>query len=90
MIDRCPQCLQGCWILQRIKPRSFAFDKAHTLTKRMRHDQDIGKQDRGIETEATNRLQRDLRRPFGVEAEIEKACGLLAQSPVFGNRCSHH
>jgi hypothetical protein len=33
---------------------SFAFDKGHTLTKRMRHDQDIGKQDRGVETEATD------------------------------------
>jgi hypothetical protein len=63
---------------------SFAFDNGHTLTKRMRHEQDIGKQDRGVETEATDRLQRDLSRPFGVEAEIEKACGLLAQSPVFG------
>jgi hypothetical protein len=49
MIDRCPQCLQCRRILQRVKPRSFAFDKAHTLTKRMRHDQDIGKQDRVCE-----------------------------------------
>ena len=30
MIDRCPQCLQCRRILQRVKPRSFAFDKAHT------------------------------------------------------------
>ena len=39
----------------------------------MRYDQDIGKQDRGIEAEAADRLQCDLRRPFGVKAEIEKA-----------------
>jgi hypothetical protein len=37
----------------------------------------MGKQDRSVETEATDRLQRDLRRPFGVEAEIEKPCGLV-------------
>ena len=54
-------------ILQRIEPWSLAFDKGHALAERMRHDQDIGKQDRSIETEAADRLQCDLRRPFGVE-----------------------
>jgi hypothetical protein len=49
----------------------------------MRHDQNIGKQDRSVEPEATDRLQGNLDRSFGIEAEVEKACGLLAQSPVF-------
>jgi hypothetical protein len=30
-------------ILQRVKPRSFAFDKGHALPKCVRHDQNIGK-----------------------------------------------
>jgi hypothetical protein len=46
-----------------------------------RHDQNIGKQNRSIETGAADRLQCDLRRFFGIETEIEKAC-LLPQGPV--------
>ena len=34
--------------------------------------------------EHVDRLQRDLRRPFSVKAEIEKARSFFAQSPVFG------
>ena len=49
------QHLQCRRIIQRIEPWSFAFDKAHALAKRMRHDQDIRKQDCGIKPEATNR-----------------------------------
>ena len=37
-------------------PRSFTFDKVHALAKRMRHHQNIGKQDCRVEPEATNRL----------------------------------
>src|SRR6516164_3654688 len=84
VVDRRPQFLQCRRIIQRIEPRSFAFDKAHALTKRMWHDQNIGKQDRSVEPEATDRLQGYLGRSFCIEAEVEKACGLLAQSPVFG------
>jgi hypothetical protein len=54
------------------------------LPECIRHDQNIGKQDRSVETKATDRLQCDLCRPLCIKAEIEKACGLLAQSPVFG------
>jgi hypothetical protein len=79
-----PQRLQCRRIIQRIEPRSFAFDKTHALTQRMRHDQNIGKQDRSVKPETTDRLQGNLGRSFGIEAEIEKTCGLLAQSPVFG------
>jgi len=46
-----------------------------------RHDQNIGKPNRRIETGAADRLQCDLRRFFGIEAGIEKAC-LLPQGPV--------
>jgi hypothetical protein len=40
-----------------VEPRSFAFDKGYALAKRMRHDQNIGKQDRGIETEPSAATQ---------------------------------
>jgi peptidoglycan/LPS O-acetylase OafA/YrhL len=49
-----------------------------------RHHQDIRKQDRRIETETANRLQRNFRRAFGIKTQVEKTCGLLAQSPVLG------
>src|SRR5262249_60531232 len=68
----------------RMQTASVAFGNAHALAKRMRHDQKIGKQDRSGEPEATNGLQDYLGRSFGVKAEVEKACGLLAQSPICG------
>ena len=60
---------------------SNAADACERLSK---NDQDVRKQDRRIEAKAANRLQRNLRRSFGIEAEIEKARRLLAQCPVFG------
>ena len=36
MFEFCSQRNQRCGIFERLEPRSFAFDKAHTLTKRMR------------------------------------------------------
>jgi hypothetical protein len=46
-----------------------------------RHNQNIGKPNHSIETGAADRLQCDLRRFFGIESGIEKAC-LLPQGPV--------
>jgi NAD(P)-dependent dehydrogenase (short-subunit alcohol dehydrogenase family) len=54
----------------------IALDIAGPVTEGMRNDQDVGKQDRRIKTKAANRLQRNLCRSFGIEAEIEKAARL--------------
>ena len=56
LVDLSPKTVQGGGILERIKPRSLALFESHALSERMRHDQDIGKQDRGIEPEAPDRL----------------------------------
>ena len=56
-------------ILDRIEPRTFAGDERHRLAERMRHHQDIREQDRGIETEAPDRLQRHFGRKLGIETQ---------------------
>ena len=70
-------------LVDRIKPRTFTGLKGHALTERMRYDQNIGKQNRRIETKSPDRLQRYLRGKFWIEAQIEKASGLFANCPVF-------
>jgi hypothetical protein len=52
----------------------------YRLAERMRYDQNIGKQNCRIESEATDRLQSDFRSPFWIKAEIEKALCLCAVS----------
>jgi hypothetical protein len=68
---------------ERIKPRSLSGFERDSLTERMRHDQNIRKQNRRIKAEAPNRLQRHLGRQLRIEAEVEKRRGLLANGPVF-------
>ena len=57
----------------RLEPRPLALDESHFLAKRIGHDQDVGKQDRRVETEAPDRLQRHLGRQLGRVAQIEEA-----------------
>ena len=49
----------------------------------MRHDQNIGKQDRRIEIEPPERLQRHFARQLGIIAQIKERSGLRPQLPVF-------
>src|SRR6266705_5032783 len=49
----------------------------------MRNDQDVGKKDCRIEPEPPDRLQRDLGREPGREAEIEKALDPPPYLPIF-------
>jgi hypothetical protein len=59
----------------------------------MRNDQDIGKQDRGVEAEPADRLQRHFGRQLGRKAEIEKARDLCPHGPIFRQvtaRLPHH
>ena len=48
------------------------------------HDQDVREQDRAIEAEALDRLERHLHRSGTVVDEIEKPALLGSQSAVFG------
>ena len=74
--------LQGGRAIERIEPRPLALFECHALAQRMRHHQDIGKQDRRVEPEAPDRLQCDLCRTLSVKAQIEEPGRLLADCPV--------
>ena len=80
-------------IRQRLEPRPFALDKPTLAAERKRNHQNIGKQDRGIETEAPHRLQRHFGRQFRIETQIEKAARLLPHRTIFRQispRLPHH
>ena len=49
----------------------------------MRDDQDVGEQDRGVEAEAADRLQRHLLGEPRSVAEVEERARLFAGLPVF-------
>ena len=49
----------------------------------MGNNQNVGKDDRGIEIEAPDRLQRHLGGMLRCKAEIEEAAGLLTQRAIF-------
>src|SRR6201987_3520802 len=69
-------------IRDRIKLRALAGREAQGLAERMRYDQNVGKQNRGIEAEPSHRLQRHLGGEFRRHDQIEKSAGLLAQRTV--------
>ncbi len=69
--------------VEGIEPRPFAGLEADAAAQRIRDYQNVREDDRGVETEAPDRLQRDLGGEFRREAEIEEAARLGAQFPVF-------
>ena len=68
--------------IQRIEPRAFAGLEAHGAAERIGDHENIGEDDRGIEIETADRLQRHLGGILRREAEIEKAAGLGAQLAI--------
>ena len=60
IVDRAAQCRHRGGIVERFKPRTFARFEANAATERVRNDQNIGEQNRRVETEPTDRLQRNL------------------------------
>jgi hypothetical protein len=55
---------------------------AEIAPERVRHDEDVGKQDRRIEAEAADRLQGDLDGEVGIVAEVEEASGAFTRLAV--------
>ena len=68
--------------IQRIEPRAFAGLEAHRAAERVGDDENVGEDDRGVEIESADRLQRHLGGVFRREAQIEKAAGLGAQFAI--------
>ena len=69
--------------IQRIEPRAFAGLEPHLAAERVGNDENVREDDRGIEVEAADRLQRHLGGVFRREAQIEKAARLGAQFAIF-------
>ena len=71
-------------IVERREPRAFARLERHLAAERVRHDQNVGKENRGVEAKAPDRLQGHFGRPFGREAQVEEASRFRAQRAIFG------
>jgi hypothetical protein len=64
------------------EPRSFVFDDAETEPHGVGNRENVGKENRGIQGESGQRLQRDLAGELRGLAQLEKAPGPLAGCPV--------
>ena len=70
-------------ITDGLQPRAFAFREPQFLSQRMGHQENVGKENGGIQIVAAHWLQSDFHRQFGVEAEGHEVLGIGAQRPVF-------
>jgi hypothetical protein len=70
------------------EPRSFAGLEPQILADRMRDDEDVGKQDRAVESEAGDRLQRHLGRRRAVMDELQEAALVGPECTIFGEIAS--
>ncbi len=63
--------------------RTLAIGEVQAKAHRVRHGQDVGKQDRGIQRKTAQRLQRHFTGQFRVLGQGQEAAGLRARRPVF-------
>ena len=71
-------------IRDRFEARSFALDEPQLLAESLRDDEDVGEQDRSVEAEAANRLERDLGSKLGIVAQRQEAAGLGPDLAILG------
>ena len=83
VIGLCRKRVELRRIVQRLQSRPFTHLEGDRAAECVRHDQNVGEQDRRIEAEAPDRLERDFRRQFRREAQIEEASGTFAQRAIF-------
>ena len=79
--------------IERIEPWAFADFEPHIAPERVGDDENIREDDRGIEVEAADRLQRHFGSEFGCEAQVEESPGPGADFTVFRQIASglaHH
>jgi len=69
---------------RRAQLGAFAGEEFELLPHRVRHDQDIGKQDRPVEPEPADRLQGHLARRLAIVNQIEEPALVGPQGAVFG------
>src|SRR5690606_8417902 len=78
------ECCKPCFIRDRLQHRAFAFLEGNLLAERIRHNENVGKEDRRIKAEAADRLKRHYLGQRRRIAKIEKAARLCPHLPVFG------
>ena len=61
--------------IDRIETRAFPFDETDILPEGVRHDEDVGEQDRCVEAEPPDRLQGHLGGEVRIVAEVEERTG---------------
>jgi hypothetical protein len=69
-------------LADRRHQRTSPLLEAQVTSERVGNHEDVGKQDRGIETETPDRLQRDLSRQLGIEAEVQESPGLRSHLAI--------
>ncbi len=68
-----------------LEARAFAVGEVEAEAHRVGHRQDVGEQDRRVEREARERLQRDFARELRVSSQsVEKTAGTGARRAVLG------
>src|SRR5262249_30172227 len=63
--------------------RAFACAERDVLTERVRYDQNVGEQNRSVETETPDRLQGNFGGKLRREAQIEEACNFASHGTIF-------
>ena len=84
MIELSPQSSNGRAVHQWLQPWTFSRREPDTLAERMRYDQDIREQNRGIETEPSYRLQCHFRGKLRRKAQRKKITGPLTNCTILG------
>ena len=79
----CVQAVERRIDQRRRKVRSLSCQEFQVLSHRVRHDQDVREQDGPVETEATDRLQRDLGRRFAIVDQRQETALFGTERPVF-------
>ncbi len=74
---------QALGVANRVEARAVAGFEGDALAERVGEDENVGEQDRRVEAEAADRLQRRLDRERGVIAKIEKRRGLGPKLAIF-------
>ena len=78
------QPFQCCIDKRRRELGTFARKELQMLADGMRYDEDVGKQDRPVETEPLDGLQGNLAGRLAIIGQGEKTALFGAQSPIFG------
>ena len=74
---------QSASIRDSVELRPLAVCKLDGLPQRVGNNQNIGENDRRIETKSAHGLERGFSGKFGSETELEKVSRLFAQPPIF-------